>query len=85
MFAYYLIVFGNRVQLLSRVLRKVAITNFTVMCFVCFNRAAEFKVSHLFLSGQLHALRDEGLLCANKEVTILLSHEMKASMLDRGL
>lgn len=55
------------------------------MLLVCFFRAAEFGVPDLFLPSRPRALQDEGRLCVNEKVPILLSLEMKTSFMDRGL
>lgn len=55
------------------------------MSFVCFVRAAELGVIHLFIPSSFRALQDEGRLHANKRVVIPLSREMKANIMDPGL
>lgn len=55
------------------------------MSFVRFTRAAAFGVFDFFLPSQCRDLQDEDRLRANKRVFILLSREMEAIILDRGL
>lgn len=55
MFAYCSGAFGNGGQPYSGLLRGTAITEFTVMYFVCFILAAEFEVFNLFLPSHYHA------------------------------
>lgn len=83
MFAYSSGAFGNDCQPFSRLLCKIEITEFTVMGLFCFVRAAEFGVPNLFFLNRLCALRDEGCLCANKRVVILLKRKMNAKIMKR--
>lgn len=85
MLPYYLGAFSNRRHQFSRLLRKTAITELTVISFACFIRAAYFKLYDLCFPSRFRALQDEGRLCGNEGVLIPLSHEMKANVLDRGL
>lgn len=75
----------NGVTPFSRLLCKMAITYFTVLSFVCSNRAAELGVTNLFLSSSFCTLRDEPRSCVNEGTIILLSREMKAAIKKWGL
>lgn len=52
------------------------------MSCVCVSRTAEFGTSDLFLPSIFWALRDERRICANEEVSIFLSREKKANVLE---
>lgn len=80
MFAYFSGAFGIDGQPFSRLLRKTTITEFTVMSFVCFIRAAEVSVPELFLPSRLRALQNEGSICANERVLIPLSRKIKVTL-----
>lgn len=85
MFTYFSSAFDNGGQLFSRLYCKTAITEFTLMSSVRSVWAAEFRVPNFFLLGNFRTLRNEGRLRANEGVLILLSHEKKANIMERGL
>lgn len=84
-FAYYSGAIRIGSHTLSWLLRKTAITKFTVVKVICFIRAVGVDVSNLFLQSGFRALRNAGRLHPSKEVLISLSRNMKAYIMEQGL
>lgn len=85
MYAYYSCAFGNRGQLLNRLLCKIKTTKFPAISFACFICAAKFGVPDLLLPSRFRSLRDEGHLQTNEEFLIPLLVEVKAIILEQRL
>lgn len=85
MFAYFLGAPGNYVLPSRQLLCEIAITEFTVMLFVCFARAAEFGVLDLFLRNRFWMQLEGGRLRSNKGNFNMPSNEKKTNIVKRGI
>lgn len=77
MFAYYSSAFGNNALQFGHLLFETVMIEFTVMWFVCFIQAAEYAMADFFISARFLALTDDGQLCANERVLVLLPSDMR--------
>lgn len=63
----------------------MAMTEFTIMSFVCFIQAAKYGAADLLLPAHLPVLAEDARTCTGGGVLAQLSCEMRASTLKRGL
>lgn len=83
--AYYFSAFGETARLFGYLLLETAMTEFTLMYFVCFIQSVEYGTADLFLLACLQGLCEDSRLCVN-QVLLAPSHcEMEASVLKRGV
>lgn len=85
MFSYYQSVFRSGGQLSFYLLCKITSNNFLIIFSVCFSSTAMFVVSNLYSPSMLRGLKNEGCLCANDKVKILLRWDMIENIFNRGL
>lgn len=84
-FAYYFRAFGETARLFGYLLLETAMTEFTIMYFVCFMQSVEYGTANLFLLARFQGLCEDSRVCVNQVLHALSLFEMRASALKRGV
>lgn len=81
LFVYYSSAFGGKTPPFDHLLPETAVTELTIMSFVCFLLAAEHGVAELLLLAYLHMFAEVCYLRANESILVPLSSQMRANVL----
>lgn len=80
MFAYYTSAFGDNALGFGPLLHETAMTELTIIYFVCFIHAAEYCVADLFTPAHLRRITDDDQPRTNKGVLVSFSSKMRADV-----
>lgn len=70
MFAYYSSAYGNNAKSFGYLLLDTTMTEFTIVLFVRFIQAPEYRAANLFLPARLRAPAEDGRHQANGETLL---------------